>query len=278
MPQNLDEIAAASAEHVEVPRVGVAAKTFLNLKRQRVHASAHVRHPGRQPYPHAGRNRDHRRSTTASTRASAGASTVPSTVTRTPPASAISIRPTDGAASNWPSAGGASAAGATITGTNPPLPASPSSSRKRRRHSNTRLAEHRCASPPPSPWRRVRSSPQQSAACRHRSTCEPDGGSRPRPQRPNSPAVHPTSAITSVRSAVGSSVPTPDRKHSPIFRSPHRRSPPDAYLVPASVRVWLATGVTDMRRGMNTLTLQVQEGLGRDPHAGALYVFRGRRA
>ena len=47
--------------------------------------------------------------------------------------------------------------------------------------------------------------------------------------------------------------------------------------VPAGVRVWLATGVTDMRRGMNTLSLQVQEGLGRDPHAGDLYVFRGRR-
>ena len=38
--------------------------------------------------------------------------------------------------------------------------------------------------------------------------------------------------------------------------------------VPVSVRVWLATGVTDMRRGMNTLALQVQEGLGRDPHRG----------
>ena len=47
--------------------------------------------------------------------------------------------------------------------------------------------------------------------------------------------------------------------------------------VPAGVRVWLATGVTDMRRGMNTLALQVQEDLGRDPHAGDLYVFRGRR-
>ncbi len=47
--------------------------------------------------------------------------------------------------------------------------------------------------------------------------------------------------------------------------------------VPSGVRVWLATGVTDMRRGMNTLTLQVQQDLGRDPHAGDLYVFRGRR-
>ena len=45
--------------------------------------------------------------------------------------------------------------------------------------------------------------------------------------------------------------------------------------VPSGVRVWLATGVTDMRRGMNSLALQVQEGLGRDPHAGDLFVFRG---
>ena len=47
--------------------------------------------------------------------------------------------------------------------------------------------------------------------------------------------------------------------------------------VPSGVRVWLATGATDIRRGMNGLALQVQEGLGRDPHAGDLYVFRGRR-
>ena len=39
----------------------------------------------------------------------------------------------------------------------------------------------------------------------------------------------------------------------------------------------MATGATDMRRGMNGLALQVQEALGRDPHAGDLYVFRGRR-
>jgi len=46
---------------------------------------------------------------------------------------------------------------------------------------------------------------------------------------------------------------------------------------PPGVRVWLAGGVSDMRRGMNGLTLQIQEGLGRDPHAGDLFVFRGRR-
>lgn len=46
---------------------------------------------------------------------------------------------------------------------------------------------------------------------------------------------------------------------------------------PASVRVWLAVGRTDMRRGMTSLALQVQEALGRDPHGGDLYVFRGAR-
>jgi transposase len=32
-----------------------------------------------------------------------------------------------------------------------------------------------------------------------------------------------------------------------------------------------------MRRGMTRLALQVQEALGRDPHGGDLYVFRGAR-
>jgi transposase len=47
--------------------------------------------------------------------------------------------------------------------------------------------------------------------------------------------------------------------------------------VPSGVRVYLSTGVTDMRRGMPGLSLQVQQALGRDPHAGDLYVFRGRK-
>ena len=46
--------------------------------------------------------------------------------------------------------------------------------------------------------------------------------------------------------------------------------------VGSGVRVWLASGHTDMRRGMRGLALQVQEGLGRDPFAGDIYVFRGR--
>ena len=49
-------------------------------------------------------------------------------------------------------------------------------------------------------------------------------------------------------------------------------------MIPISsgVRVWIATGHTDMRRGMNSLALQIQEALKRDPHGGDLYVFRGK--
>jgi transposase len=46
---------------------------------------------------------------------------------------------------------------------------------------------------------------------------------------------------------------------------------------PPGVRVWLATGHTDMRKGFATLALLVQEKLKADPHGGHLFVFRGRR-
>ena len=47
--------------------------------------------------------------------------------------------------------------------------------------------------------------------------------------------------------------------------------------LPAGCRVWIATGHTDMRRGMQGLALQMQEQLKRDPNAGDQYIFRGRR-
>ena len=47
--------------------------------------------------------------------------------------------------------------------------------------------------------------------------------------------------------------------------------------VPSGVRVWLATGHTDMRKGWASLALQVQEVLSQDPHSGNLCLFRGRR-
>lgn len=47
---------------------------------------------------------------------------------------------------------------------------------------------------------------------------------------------------------------------------------------PAGTKVWIAGGVTDMRGGMNSLALKVQQGLGRDPHGGEIFCFRGRKA
>jgi transposase len=47
--------------------------------------------------------------------------------------------------------------------------------------------------------------------------------------------------------------------------------------VPAGVRVWLAAGHTDMRKGFDGLALLVQEKLKADPYGGQLFVFRGNR-
>jgi transposase len=46
---------------------------------------------------------------------------------------------------------------------------------------------------------------------------------------------------------------------------------------PSGVRVWLATGHTDMRKGFGSLAVLVQETLKHDPHGGHVFVFRGRR-
>ena len=47
--------------------------------------------------------------------------------------------------------------------------------------------------------------------------------------------------------------------------------------VPSNTRFWLAAGVTDMRRGFNTLAAQAEKTLEQDPFSGHLFVFRGRR-
>ena len=47
---------------------------------------------------------------------------------------------------------------------------------------------------------------------------------------------------------------------------------------PAGLRIYLACGVTDMRKGMAGLAMLVQQGLAEDPFSGAVYAFRGRRA
>ena len=47
--------------------------------------------------------------------------------------------------------------------------------------------------------------------------------------------------------------------------------------LPAGIRVYLACGVTDMRKGFDGLAAQVQTALELDPHNGAVFVFRGKR-
>ncbi len=48
-------------------------------------------------------------------------------------------------------------------------------------------------------------------------------------------------------------------------------------VVPAGVKVHLALGYTDMRKGMDGLAALVQEQLKQDPFSGHLFVFLGRR-
>ncbi len=47
--------------------------------------------------------------------------------------------------------------------------------------------------------------------------------------------------------------------------------------VPASTKVWLECGVTDMRKGFAGLSALAETVLRRDPYSGHLFVFRGRR-
>lgn len=42
-------------------------------------------------------------------------------------------------------------------------------------------------------------------------------------------------------------------------------------------KIWLAAGVTDMRRGFDGLSAQVQTVLNEQPFSGHVFVFRGRR-
>jgi transposase len=47
--------------------------------------------------------------------------------------------------------------------------------------------------------------------------------------------------------------------------------------LPVGTQVWLAAGVTDMRRGFDGLASIVQQKLLEDPFSGHVFVFRGRK-
>jgi transposase len=47
--------------------------------------------------------------------------------------------------------------------------------------------------------------------------------------------------------------------------------------LPAGTRIWIAAGVTDLRRGFTGLSGLVQTTLEQDPFSGHVFAFRGRR-
>jgi transposase len=47
--------------------------------------------------------------------------------------------------------------------------------------------------------------------------------------------------------------------------------------LPAKTRIWIAAGVTDLRRGFTGLSALVQTKLEQSPFSGQVFVFRGRR-
>jgi transposase len=46
---------------------------------------------------------------------------------------------------------------------------------------------------------------------------------------------------------------------------------------PSASRIWIVSGVTDMRKGFDSLSTLVQHQLNESPYSGDLYIFRGRR-
>jgi len=46
---------------------------------------------------------------------------------------------------------------------------------------------------------------------------------------------------------------------------------------PSQTQIWIAAGVTDLRRGFTGLSGMVQTKLEQDPFSGHVFVFRGRR-
>src|ERR1051326_8168521 len=107
VPENLDQ-------DEQVPAVRIALQLLLHQQRQAIEALAHVGVAGRQPHPHAARDRDHRgRAIFASPAIRAetiAGSAAPVIRMRVPPANSISI--VDGVAAD------AAAAGTIATGEN----------------------------------------------------------------------------------------------------------------------------------------------------------------
>ena len=49
-------------------------------------------------------------------------------------------------------------------------------------------------------------------------------------------------------------------------------------IIPSGVKIHLALGRTDLRKGFDSLAVLVQEVLKKDPFSGHLFAFRGKKA
>ena len=47
--------------------------------------------------------------------------------------------------------------------------------------------------------------------------------------------------------------------------------------LPSHTQIWIAAGITDLRRGFNGLSALVQTKLEKSPMSGQVFIFRGRR-
>ena len=47
--------------------------------------------------------------------------------------------------------------------------------------------------------------------------------------------------------------------------------------LPTGTKIWIAAGVTDLRRGFDGLSAQIQNVLHEQPFSGHVFIFRGRR-
>src|SRR5712691_7124510 len=91
MPENLDQVTSFPPKNVQIAGMRVALQYLLNLNRQAVHAAPHVGVPDRQPHPHPGRYRDHRRDNALTMAAANSGEIEPGMRARTFPANSISM-------------------------------------------------------------------------------------------------------------------------------------------------------------------------------------------
>src|SRR5215207_1939446 len=93
MPKGLNQIPSSAPKDKQMAGVRITPERLLHEQGQAVEAFAHVRVPRREPHPHTGRNRDHRRpARMPSTAAMVARSTGPAIRTR-PPAHSTSTTP-----------------------------------------------------------------------------------------------------------------------------------------------------------------------------------------